>query len=579
MCLGRGRVEKTEIVEMAIKYINHLRDNTKSNFNSTETFKNLSFGDQSVDNSLSKLNNFSSINLFKDESNASLQNSLQNSLNQNLNNLNKQFNDTSNDDYLNGFRDCYTEVIQFLTTNEAKLSQISLHQPALKDRLNEQLIIDLRNYLDNFLKKQQQFNQLNSKRRVDFSDTTKLFNNNNQNTLQSVDGLQIKLEEMDVEESSNRLKNKNLNDKLNFEDKFPKLTFNNCCTNNLSKSLANNNNSTPNNTNLNSNIDTANFNKTLKNYLTNNELLKTDYLKNNFNNSNLDLNPTIKSRSLTSSPNSSNLDAAYKFKSSIKEKFDAEFNSKLNRLDDNKMAMSRPRSATVGANTASIDKIRRLNTALELKEKIINSNTELNADRLESIDNNRLNNNKNNLNNSLHNQQQLKLNLIKKPTPGFILHPNQSYYIPVEIDLNNLTQQIKSNLINHNELLNLENLHNLTNLHQKNSSKTQQLNHQINLHQLNQNAFLNTNFSQNSLNQFQDHLSFSSPSLNSLNSINNSSIPNCLNQTIKCCLDDKFANENSEPILYPISISVNFKFPPLSLNASVLNSQKSLNLF
>ena len=111
---------------MAIKYINHLRDNNKNNFNSPETFKNLSFGDQSVDNSLSKLNNFSSINLYKDESeqsNASLQNSLQNSINSINQNLNKQFNDTSNDDYLNGFRDCYSEVIQFLTmSNEAKSS-------------------------------------------------------------------------------------------------------------------------------------------------------------------------------------------------------------------------------------------------------------------------------------------------------------------------------------------------------------------------------------------------------------------------------------------------------------------------
>lgn len=562
---------------MAIKYINqltisNLRD-SKSNYNSPETsFKNLSFGDQSVDNSLSKLNNFSSIssiNLFKDESeqsNASLQNSI-NCINQNLN---KQKLNESFDDYQNGFRDCYKEVIKFLS--DAKRLQSN-------DRLNEHLIIDLRAYLDSTLKKQS--NQLNNnKRRVDFSPKS----------YQSVDGLQIKLEEMDVEESSVRMKNKqNGNEKLSFEDKFPKLSFNNCCSNSKPTINSNNSNhSVPMTVASNLNLSTANLNNTLKNYLTNTDLLKTDYRKNNFTNSNLDLNPTIKSRSLTSSPNSSNLDSGYKFKSSIKEKFDAEFNnSKLSKLDHltempSKQSMSRPRSATVGANASSI---RRLNNALELKEKIVNSNAELNADRLDkSIDNKLGNLNAlNNLNDlSSLNNQQLKSCFTKKMVAGFILHPNQAYYVPVEIDLNNnLTQASKPNLFNQELLFNLQNfqklncLNNLsTNLNNL-STKQPQLNHQLNL-QLNQNAFLNTiNGSQNSLNQFQEHLSFSSPSLNSLNSINNSSLSGYPNQQAKCCLDDKFLANDQEATLYPISISVNFKTSPLSLNATIVNSQKS----
>lgn len=540
---------------MAIKYINHLRENNKNIFNSTpETgtkFKNLTFGTHILDNSHLKMNSLSTFNLnqFKDESeqsNASLQNSLQNSMN-----LTKQtsFNETvNNEDYLNGFkngyRDCYSEVIKFLTNT-------SILQQSTKDRFNEQLIIDqLKVYLDAQLINQQQQeinSSLTSKRRVDFSPKSS-----------TIDGLQIKLEEMDVEESSNKFKKHQ--EKLNFEDKFNKLaSF-------KAGNLQNNANSS---VNLNLTKDDKHLmskcpsNNTLKNYLANNDLSKTDYFKNNCF-GNLDLNSSIKSRSLTSSPNSSNLDGGYKFKSSIREKFDAEFSSKMckSELNSNDHTMtSRPRSATVGANaTASI---RRLNAVtLELKEKIGNSNAELNNafDTTKLLDNKCLNSkilmNSNSTRLGLnHPPLPLKSNLMKKTTPGFVLHPNQLFYIPIEIDLNNLmTHFTKPNpddlLINLQQVIQQQNL----------LGKQQTLNSR-------------TMSSQNSLNQFQDHLSYSSPSLNSLNSINNSSIPAYLNgnNSMKCCLDDI---KEQDHILYPISISVNFKFPPLSLNA-ILNSQKS----
>ena len=484
----------------------------------------------------------------------SLQNSLQNSISINSTKQQQQFNESSNDDYLNGFRDCYAEVIKFLTTTTA------LHSS--KDRLNEQSICDLKAYLDsNLIKHQQQelnHSLANKQRRIDFSPKSSA-------SAQSVDGLQIKLEEMDVEESSSRQRK---HEKLTFEDKL---------FNNINKLSYCNNLSVSKSGNLNANLPATNLNTltaskliednnhTLKNYLTNNEMLKADYLSNLkrdrfISNLDLNLNPTIKSRSLTSSPNSSNLDAGYKFKSSIKEKFDAEFNSKAFKTDHlasdlNKLSSSRPRSATVGANASP--HLRRLNSAsLEMREKLIlNSTSELSQLTENSCLDSKL------LASNNQHTVPLKSSLVKRLSPGFLLHPNQSYYMPIEIDLNNnVTHHFKPNSINHHHenLLNLQNLTNNTiNKSPQSKLTTSQL------------TFVNTNGSQTSLNQFQDHLSYSSPSLNSLNS----SLSNHLhtNNSMKCCLDEN----NQELVLYPISISVDFKTPLLSLSAILNQSQKS----
>lgn len=589
---ARGRVEKTEIVEMAIKYINHLRENNKSlcTPEAAATFKNLTFGGQILDSGL-KMNTLSSINLnqFKEESeqsNASLQSSLQNSIN--LSSKKQQFaGDSSADDYLNGARDCYTQVFKFLATTPL----LQTGQPA-KERLNEQLIIDLKAYLDaNLIKsspepQQQPHNSLAGKRRVDFSPKSS-------SSIQSVDGLQIKLEEMDVEESSCRMRKQ---EKLNFEDKFNGSKQPSYCGNlSASKSL-----NAPNG--LSANLAGCKLNEldkqhliskfpsglssaTLKNYLTNNELLKSDYLLKSGYGGNLDLelNPSIKSRSLTSSPNSSNLDGGYKFKSSIKEKFDAESNIKVGRSESDHNALSRPRSATVGANASSI---RRLNPiSLDLKEKIGNSIAELNAatcyeaGRLESGANGKSLDSRLNLGQPLQHPPPLpKSNLVKRTSPGFVLHPYQPYYVPIEIDLNNLmTHFTKPNqAISHPDEL-LSQLQ--SNIAQHLSGKAAQLN---SLNACSASFLSATNGSQNSLNQFSEHLSYSSPSLSSLNSLHNSSFATgyLQNASLKCCLDDgdKLAGEpiGDHPgvIMYPISISVNFKFPPLSLSA-ILNAQNS----
>ena len=553
---------------MAIKYINHLRENNK-NLCSPEaaaSFKNLTFGGQILDNGL-KMNTLSSINLnqFKEESeqsNASLQSSLQNSVN--LSKKSLQF-DTLADDYLNGVRDCCAEVFKFLATTPLLQSA-----PTAKA---EQLIIDLKAHLDANLIKQEPHNSVAGKRRVDFSPKSS-------NSIQSVDGLQIKLEEMDVEESSCRARKQ---EKLNFEDKFNGSKLSSYCGGlPASKSL-----NAPSGLNLTckpnevdkhllSRLPSALSSTTLKNYLTNNDLLKTDYLKSNcYGNLDLELNPSIKSRSLTSSPNSSNLtDGGYKFKSSIKEKFDAESNLKVCRsehLGDHN-AMSRPRSATVGANASSI---RRLNPiALDLKEKIGNSIAELNAAAVYESSG-RLDGKSPDVRLSLgqhplqHPPPLPKSSLVKKTSPGFVLHPNQPYYVPIEIDLSNLmTHFTKPNQPHADELLS-----------QMQSSIQHLSGKAVNACS----SFLTaTNGSQNSLNQYSEHLSYSSPSLNSLNSLHNSSfatgyLQNLQNASLKCCLDDgKLAEaaDHSGVIHYPIMISVNFRFPPLSLSA-ILNAQNS----
>lgn len=541
---------------MAIKYINHLRDNKNFSAPDASNFaKSLSFGNQLLDN---KLTSFSSINLNQlkedesEQSNASFQNSMHNSF---QSSMNKPFSESASDDYVNGFRDCYTEAIRYLTT-----TAIQQQLQPTKDRFNEQLIVDLQTYLDAILSKNQQdLNSLANKRKiVDFSPKSSI-------SVQSVDGLQIKLEEMDVEESSTRAKKQ---DKFNSSNSFDAQSGNAI---NLSTTTGK--------------CQPASMNNTLKNYLTNNDLLRADYIKSScFANLDLDLNPAIKSRSLTSSPNSSNLDyPAYKFKSSIREKFDAE----------SKTCKSRPRSATyAGANASSI---RRLNVPLEHKEKLVNSTAELNArENGRAIVEHRLLENRS-IDQQLDggrpdgNQLPKSSNSTKRASPGFVLHPNQSYYIPIQIDLANLmTHLTKPNATNplvsqEDLLINLPSLSGLQSAHASATSPQQpqqsqrttvgqKINQQLNLHYLNHLNSLQ-NSSQTSLNQsFQDHLSYSSPSLNSLNSINNSSLSNYLqNSSIKCCLDDKLTDDT---LLYPISISVNFKFPPLSLNA-ILNSQKS----
>lgn len=559
---------------MAIKYINHLKENNK-NLCSPEavaSFKNLTFSGQILDNGL-KMNTLSSINLnqFKEESeqsNASLQSSLHNSVN-----LSKQkplqF-DSPADDYLNGIRDCYTEVFKFLAT-----TPLLATGQAAKERLNEQLIIDLKAYLDlNLIKHQAEpHNSVAGKRRVDFSPKSS-------NSIQSVDGLQIKLEEMDVEESSCRTRKQ---EKLNFEDKFngSKPLSSYCGGLSASKSL----NATlasklsDVDKHLVSKFPSALSSATLKNYLTNNDLLKTDYLKSGCygNPLDLELNPCIKSRSLTSSPNSSNLgDGGYKFKSSIKEKFDAESNIKVCRSEHLGDHMSRPRSATVGANASSI---RRLNPiSLDLKEKIGSSIAELNA--AAAYENSRLEGNGKSPDSRLHplaghplQHPPLPLpksSLVKKTSPGFVLHPSQAYYVPIEIDLSNLmTHFTKPNQPNSqpDELLSQ-----MQSSIQHLSGKAVQLNACS--------SFLTaTNGSQNSLNQYSEHLSYSSPSLNSLNSLQNSPFaPGYLqNASLKCCLEEGKPSEPADHpnvIMYPIMISVNFRFPPLSLNA-ILNAQSS----
>lgn len=583
---ARGRVEKTEIVEMAIKYINHLRDNNKSlcTPEAAATFKNLTFGGQILDSGL-KMNTMSSINLnqFKEESeqsNASLQSSLQNSMN--LSGCKKpQFaGDSSTDDYLNGARDCYNEVFKFLATTPLLASG-----QAAKERLNEQLIVDLKAYLDaNLIKSspEQSHNSLAGKRRVDFSPKSS-------NSIQSVDGLQIKLEEMDVEESSCRTRKQ---EKLNFEDKF-----NGSKLPTYSLSASKSPLSAPNG--LSANLASCKLNEldkqhlipkfpgalssaTLKNYLTNSDLPKSDYLKSGYGNLDLELNPSIKSRSLTSSPSNSpsNLDGGYKFKSSIKEKFDAESNIKVGRTEHlgDHNALSRPRSATVGANASSL---RRLNPiSLDLKEKIGNSIAELNAaacyetGRLESVKSldSRLN-----LGHPLQHPPPLpKSSLVKRTSPGFVLHPYQPYYVPIEIDLNNLlTHFTKPNqaISQPDELLS-QLQSNIAHLSGKQLSG---------LNACSASLLSATNGSQNSLNQYSsEHLSYSTPSLNSLNSLHNSSFATgyLQNASLKCCLDDggkltgESAGDHPSVIMYPISIAVNFKSPPLSLSA-ILNAQNS----